>query len=116
MVVIVHPNRPIALGVDDVARIFLKKQRFWDDGSAIVPLNREAQSALREAFSRRVFGMSSAALATYWNQQYFLGVLPPPTLSSSEAVKRYVASEPGAIGYVEATVADDSVRVALRFD
>ena len=40
IVVIVHPSRPIHLGVDGVARIFLKKQRFWDDGSPIIALNR----------------------------------------------------------------------------
>src|SRR5438034_881747 len=71
--VIVHPSRNQPLPLDDVARIFLKKQRFWDDGAPIVPLNREAESPLRERFSRRIFGMSSSALAAYWNDQYFLG-------------------------------------------
>jgi ABC-type phosphate transport system substrate-binding protein len=112
--VIVHPSRDQPLPLDDVARIFLKKQRFWDDGAAIVPLNREAGSAIREAFSRRVFGKSSAALAAYWNDQYFLGTFPPVTLSSTEAVKRYVASDPNAIGYVEGGSADSTVRVALE--
>ena len=112
--VIVHPSRDRSLPVDDVARIFLKKQRFWDDGAPIVPLNREAGSAIREIFSRRVFGMSSAALAAYWNDQYFLGTFPPVTLSSTEAVKRYVASDPNAIGYVDAGYVDSTVRVVLE--
>ena len=112
--VIVHPTRRVTLDRDDVARIFLKKQRFWDDGSAILPLNREAGTALRETFSLRVFGVTSAALAGYWNEQYFLGAFPPPTLSSSQAVKRYVASDPNAIGYIEASAADKSVRVVLE--
>lgn len=114
IVVIVHPSRQGVLDADDVARIFLRRQRFWDDGLPIVPLNREAGSDLREAFSKRIFGVSSSALAVYWNEQYFLGTLPPATLSSSEAVKRYVASEPNAIGYIEANVADKSVRVVLE--
>jgi ABC-type phosphate transport system substrate-binding protein len=111
--VIVHPSRNQPLPLDDVARIFLKKQRFWDDGAPIVPLNREAESRLRERFSRKVFGMSSSALAAYWNDQYFLGTFPPVTLSSTEAVKRYVASDPNAIGYVEASSVDSTVRVVL---
>src|SRR5262245_23881671 len=98
--VIVHPSRNVTLGAEDVARIFLKRQRFWDDGSAIVPLNREAGNELRETFSRRVFGIPSSALSTYWNEQYFLGTFPPATLSSSEAVRRFVAAEPNAIGYI----------------
>jgi ABC-type phosphate transport system substrate-binding protein len=113
IVVIVHPSRNQPLPLDDVARIFLKKQRFWDDGAPIVPLNREAESPLRERFSRRVFGMSSSALAAYWNDQYFLGTFPPVTLSSTEAVKRYVASDPNAIGYVETSSVDSTVRVVL---
>ncbi len=57
--------------------------------------------------------MSSGALAAYWNDQYFLGTFPPVTLSSTEAVKRYVASDPNAIGYVEASSVDSTVRVVL---
>jgi ABC-type phosphate transport system substrate-binding protein len=112
--VIVHPSRVVALQVDDAARIFLKKQRFWDDGSPIVPLNRDAGSDVREAFSRGVFGRASSALAAYWNEQYFLGTFPPATLSSSEAVKRYVAADPNAIGYVVSTAVDSTVRIALQ--
>jgi ABC-type phosphate transport system substrate-binding protein len=112
--VIVHPSRRVSLSEEDVARIFLRKQRFWPDGSPIVPLNREAGSELRELFSERVFGGSSEALAGYWNEQYFLGMFPPATLSSTLAVKRYVAAEPNAIGYVESTAVDGSVRVALE--
>lgn len=112
--VVVHPSRKVALRVEDVARVLLRKQRFWEDGSPIVPLNREAGSDLREAFSRRIFGAASSALATYWNEQYFLGTFPPATLSSSQAVKRYVAAEPNAIGYIEASAVDQSVRVALE--
>jgi ABC-type phosphate transport system substrate-binding protein len=99
--------------LDEVARIFLKKERFWDDGSTIIPLNREAGSPIREVFSRRVFHLSSAALAQYWDQQYFLGTFPPATLASNEAVKRYIASEPNAIGYIDPSTADPSVRIVL---
>ena len=112
--VIVHPSRRAILSEEDVARIFLRKQRFWPDGSPIVPLNREAGSKLREIFSQRIFGSSSEALAGYWNEQYFLGMFPPATLSSTLAVKRYVAAEPNAIGYVESAAVDGTVRVALE--
>jgi ABC-type phosphate transport system substrate-binding protein len=116
IVVIVNSHRSATLRVEDVARIFLRKQRFWDDGSPIVPLNREAGSTLRETFSHRVLGVASTALAAYWNEQYFLGTMPPATLSSSEAVKRYVATERNAIGYIDANAVDESVRVVLELD
>ena len=114
--VIVHRDRQGTLDVSAVATIYLRKRRFWDDGMPILPINREANSPLRAAFTRRVFDLDSSQLAAYWNEQYFHGVMPPATLSSSESMKRFVAKERGAIGYVELDAADSSVRVALVLD
>lgn len=114
LVVIVHRDRTDQLTRDDLARIYLKQRRFWDDGAPLVPLNREPSSAARETFSTRVLGGESAYFASYWNQQYFDGVFPPATLSSSAAIKRYVATNRNAIGYIEPSEVDPSVRVVLR--
>ena len=114
LAVIVHPQGAAQLTAEDVANIFLKKRRFWADGQPIVALNLPPGSVLREGFSRAVLGSDSSHLAAYWNQQYFQGVFPPVTLSSSAAVKRYVATERNAIGYIDAAEVDDSVRVMLR--
>jgi len=116
LVVIVHPSRTDALGAQDLARIYLRTRRFWDDGSPIVPLNREPGSTEREAFSVRVFAAESAYLAGYWNAQYFHGVFPPTVLASSAAVKRYVATDRNAIGYIDASEVDLSVRVLLTLE
>jgi ABC-type phosphate transport system substrate-binding protein len=114
--VIAHPSRRVELSADLVNQIYLRRKRFWDDGSAIVPLNLPAGTALRETFTRSVLGQSEARLAEYWNRQYFYGVLPPATLASTRAMLRYVASDPSAIGYVPAAEIDDSVRVVLRLE
>jgi len=114
--VIVHPSRQGELSADLVAQIYLRRKRFWDDGAAIVPLNLTAGTPLRDAFTRAVLGQSEARLAEYWNRQYFYGVLPPPTLASTVAVVRYVASDPNALGYVPADAVDGSVRVAFRLE
>jgi ABC-type phosphate transport system substrate-binding protein len=116
LAVIVHADRRAQLDRDDLAQIYLRKRRFWDDGGRIVPVNRESSSAARAAFVRHVFGADARQLVFYWNRQYYLGILPPATLASDEAVKRFVAREPLAIGYVDADAVDDSVRVILRID
>jgi ABC-type phosphate transport system substrate-binding protein len=113
LAIIVNRERRTNLTRDDVASIFLKKRRFWEDGAPIVALNRESDSAARDTFSRVVLGTSSGRLAAYWNEQYFHGIFPPATLESSAAVKRYVASDRNAIGYVDATEVDDTVHVVL---
>lgn len=112
--VIVHPSRQAAFSSDVLAQIYLRRKRFWDDGTAIVPLNLAAGMTLRESFSRAVLRQSESRLAEYWNRQYFYGVLPPATLASTRAVVRYVASDPNAVGYVPAADVDGSVRVALE--
>lgn len=116
IVVIVHPSRREALAVGDVARIYLGQRRFWDDGSPIVAFNLPAETLLRERFSTRVLHDTSSRLASYWNERYFHGLFPPAVLSSPDAVKRYVATDPKAIGYVAAADADSSVRVVLTLE
>ncbi|MDQ3730559.1 MAG: hypothetical protein M3329_00985 [Pseudomonadota bacterium] len=116
MAVIVHPERRTTLSVNEIAQIYLRRKRFWNDGATIVPLNLPAQAPLRARFSARVLNQTQARLADYWNRQYFQGVLPPATLASTEAVRRYVAVDPDAIGYVPASKVNESVRVVLRLD
>jgi hypothetical protein len=116
IVVIVHPQRRTSVGLDDVAQIYLRRRRFWEDGAPIVPLNLTAGKPLRATFSRTVLQLDGTRLADYWNRQYFYGVRPPATLESITAMKRYVSSDPNAIGYVPASEVDESVRVILRLD
>ena len=113
LVVITHPSRAIAIDADDVRRIFLRQRRFWPDGAAIVPVNQE-DGVLRELFDRVVLQSEPARLGTYWDRRYFEGVFPPITLASDEAVRRYVAAKPNAIGYVDARAVDESVHAAFR--
>jgi ABC-type phosphate transport system substrate-binding protein len=114
--VIVHPERHAELSLEEVAQIYLRRKRFWDDGAPIVPLNLPSQATLRARFSRLVLNQTEARLADYWNRQYFYGILPPATLASTEAVRRYVASDPNAIGYVPVLEVDGSVRVVLHLE
>jgi ABC-type phosphate transport system substrate-binding protein len=114
--VIVHPGRHAELSLEEVAQIYLRRKRFWDDGALIVPLNLPSQATLRARFSRLVLNQTEARLADYWNREYFYGILPPTTLASTEAVRRYVASDPNAIGYVPVSEVDGSVHVVLQLE
>jgi ABC-type phosphate transport system substrate-binding protein len=114
LVVIVHAERKTEISVEEIAQIYLKRRRFWEDGARVVPVNRDAGSDTRRLFDQRIFGAYAHQLVVHWNRQYFSGVLPPATLASDEAVKRFVAGEPLAIGYVHASAVDSSVRVVLN--
>jgi len=116
LAVIASPSRSDKLDRTDVARIYLRTRRFWSDGSPIVPLNLEAESPTRVAFTSRVFSLDPEHLAAHWNAQYFNGIFPPTVLTTAAAVKRYVAADPRAIGYIDLRDIDDTVRVVLRLE
>jgi hypothetical protein len=116
MAVIVHPERRAELTVDELAQIYLRRKQHWEDGELIVPLNLASGVPQRTQFSQRVLRQSEARLADYWNRRYFDGVMPPATLASSVAVRRYVATDRRAIGYVPAAEVDATVRVILYLD
>lgn len=111
--VIVNGQRTARLDLEEIAQIFLKQRRFWEDGTSILPVNRSAGTPSRYDFDRAVFGAAARRLSVYWNRAYFSGLLPPATLASDEAVRRFVVSEPRAIGYIRAGAVDGSVRVVL---
>ena len=113
LVVIIHPTRTEPLTLVEIGRIFLRKRRFWSDGTPIIPLNQRVDSLERRLFTERVFGGDGRFLGQYWNEQYFAGVFPPTVLSSAAAVRRYVAADRDAIGYLIENEADDSIRVAI---
>jgi hypothetical protein len=116
IVVVVHPERHVELSIEDVGQIYLRRKRFWNDGAPVVPLNLSSTDPLRERFSRRVLRQNEERLAEYWNRQYFYGIFPPSTLASTEAMRRYVASDPNAIGYLPASRVDRSVQVLFQLD
>jgi hypothetical protein len=99
--VIAGPDTPAqALDNADVARIFERKQTFWPDGQRIHPVNLPPTDPLRQRFSTAILGQAPEALVAYWRERYFHGVLPPHVLASENAVRLFVESTPGAIGYV----------------
>jgi len=101
-----------ALSAAMVAQIFRRKRQLWDDQSRIVPVNLPAFHPLRRNFSLWVLKRSPEDLRAYWDDRYFHGVLPPMVLASEEAVLRFVADTPGAVGYVSVCNVDKRVAVA----
>ena len=111
---IVHPSSPLrSIPRAELERIYLRKERFWPDGNAIVALNLPSADPLRLAFSTEVLHSDPEQLATYWNREYFQGVRPPIVLQSTAAVRAYVAATPVAIGYI-AEAAVDATVTAIR--
>jgi len=112
-VVIVNKANPVkSLTVVELRRIFTKQTRMWPHAESVVPVDWDATSEIRQAFSQQVLNRSVREMAEFWVQQSVTqGLAPPSTQKSSRALLRFVASVAGAIAYVPPTDADDSVNV-----
>lgn len=118
LVIVVRPSNPVrSLKRSELERIYRRTTRFWSEHSTassvlpILPINLPPGNHLRQAFSRSILRTDDETLATYWNREYFRGVLPPMVLQSPAAVRAYVAATPGAIGYLPSDLVDASVAV-----
>lgn len=112
--VIVARDAPtVTLDAGTLRDVYLKKIVLDTAGRKLVPVNLPANAPLRAAFSQALFRMSDGELQDYWNQSYFHGITPPYVLASEDAVLRFVARTPGAIGYVAGCHVDTSVRTVM---
>lgn len=95
-----------------VADLFLGKTLRYPDGSPALPLDQRDGTAVRDAFYADYAAKSPAQVRAYWAKLIFTGRgQPPQTLADSTEVKRRVAENPQAIGYVETRFVDETVRV-----
>lgn len=115
LAVITGLSKPaIAFSRANLQDIFLKRIQVDDSGNPLVALNLPPDEALREAFSLYVLGQRPGGMQRFWTEQYFHGVSPPFVVRSPEAMLRFVAETPGAIGYVALCQVDKRVQVVAR--
>ena len=115
-VVIANHSVPATkLTADELSSIYLLRTSNWQDGTRIIPVNREAGSNARAIFSMRVLGQPQAALDAHWNRMNFKGITPPLIQESDKAVLDFVQRVPGAIGYVSSSTELKDVRVLAEF-
>ena len=115
-VIVSASNGNGSLDQNTISRVFLGKSKNFPDGSQAVPVDQNAGSASREAFSSTVLGKSASQLKAYWSRLIFTGKGTPPKESGDDAaVKDLVAKNPNLIGYVDSSVVDGSVKVVYKF-
>jgi len=112
--IIVGPTvAEMPLSAGEVERIFERRQQLWPDGQRIHPVNLPPAHPARLQFSTEILGRAPEAMESYWRERYFHGVTPPHVLASEHAVKLFVETTPGAIGYVSDCIPPPPLKVAL---
>ena len=118
VVVVVNPKSSLStMTADQVSGIFLGKTTTLPSGSTAAPVDQAESAAVRELFYSKVTGKQSAQVKAAWSRLVFSGKgTPPKELGSSADVKKFVAANADAIGYIEKSAVDGSVKVVLSVD
>lgn len=118
IVVIVNPNNPIeTLSERDIKRIFLGRLRqFPNTDNAVEVLDQNSTSAIFERFYTEFIGFGLRKLRRYRAAYLFSGKgTLPVELNDPTAVKTKILNNQSAIGYIDARLVDDSVKVIYRW-
>lgn len=116
LVVIVNPKSTVAsLTTEQVGAIYLGNKNTFPDGSSVVLADQPESASSRNEFYQKATGRSAAQAKATWARITFSGKgTPPKELKSDADVKAFVAGDERAIGYIDASAVDASVKVALK--
>ncbi|CAH0348973.1 hypothetical protein [Aquabacterium sp. CECT 9606] len=100
-----------AMTKDQVADVFLGKSQ------SAVPIDQVESSPIRAEFYKKATGRDPAQIKALWSRLVFSGkAQPPKEVADSSAVKKAVAADPKAIGYIEKSAVDGSVKVLTAIE
>jgi len=91
---------------DQVSDIFLGKSQ------TMTPVDQVDSAPIRADFYKRATGRDLAQVKALWSRLAFSGKgTPPKELADSAAVKKAVAADSKAVGYIDKSAVDASVKV-----
>jgi len=95
---------------DQLADIFLGRVSRFPNGVLAVPIDLREGSPERDQFYAKITGKTPAQVKAYWSKIIFTGRgQPPKAVPTDLDVKKFVAGNAGAIGYIDAALLDDTV-------
>lgn len=113
VVVVVSQQNPVqTLTRTQLLNIFMGRPNQLANGKRAMPLDQAEGRPLREAFYREVLGKSNAEIKAHWSKIVFTGRgQPPRQFANDDEVKRFLAGNPDAIGYIDAASRTGELRI-----
>lgn len=109
IVVIVNKDNPASRMFSEQASQF-----FLGKSAMFTPVDQAEGSKIRADFYQKVADKDPAQVKAIWSKLVFTGkATPPKEFKSNAEVKKAVAEDPKAIGYIDKSAVDDSVKVIL---
>lgn len=110
-------NTTDEVSFSDLVKILKQESQFWRDGKKIYLVMQEAGNPEKKIVLEKIYNMDDEGLKKFWLTKMFKGEISsfPKTLSSNESVRHFVSQVPNAIGFINASLVDETVKV-LRID
>lgn len=107
VVVVVNANAPEAsMSREEVAQYFLGKS------GALVPIDQPESAPIRAEFYKKVADKDPSQVKALWSKLVFTGKATMPKEAANSAdVRKAVAANPKAIGYIDRSAVDATVKV-----
>ena len=118
VVVVVGAKSPAAkLGSEQAAQLYLGKAATLPGAGDVQLVDQSEGSAIRDTFYSKVVGKTPTQVKAIWSRLAFSGTArPPKEVASAADVKRAVSADPNAVGYIDSSEVDASVKVVLSVD
>lgn len=105
VVVVSAKSSTTTMTADEISQIYLGKSK------AMKPVETSG-SPIRSQFYSKVAGKDEAQVKAIWSKLVFTGkATAPKELPSSAEVVKAVAADPNAIGYIDKSAVDSTVKV-----
>ena len=100
-----------AMSKDEVTQFFLGKSQ------AMKPVDRSSADPIKAQFYQKLSGQDLSQVKATWSRLVFTGkASAPKELPDAAAVKKAVAADPKAIGYIDKSEVDATVKVLLTLN
>lgn len=115
LAIIGHPDIDTGiLETQNVRKLFLGERKAFPSGYHATPINHTVGSPDRKEFFTLVLSMKESSHRRLWKRNIAVGNGSSPTeLGSHAEILKSISSNPGSIGYIDASKVDDSVKVLL---
>jgi ABC-type phosphate transport system substrate-binding protein len=114
LAIVVNPNNPTTdVTMSQLRAMFLGERKWWSNRHRVVLAGMRRNTPEWQTVRRVIYKMDRRELDHYFLYQSFKGESPslPSTMPAPADVKKFVVSNPGALGYLRASDVDSSVRV-----
>lgn len=103
-----------SLSAEQVSQLFLAKTTTLPGGGSAVLLDLPEGHATRDGFYQKVAGKNAAQMKALWSRLSFSGSAQPPrVLGSAAEVRKQLAADANAVGYLDRGDVDGSVKVVF---